>query len=403
VRRWTPAGPFNLDTIVDKVVHLFGFSASGAVNLKFLDPDGDKITLASDQDLAELLLSKLPVVRVLVIDEPSWAIRGGLRNHHQAHRSNAPFIRQPSDGEQGPWGPSRLDRFLANLRQQLAQLSRDDLPSIVRMARMLTRGAVNTDDAGQERIARQLRRSAEKTPLVKEILSTFAYSPADLGFKRPRILARAVAMKALGRDVSQLPPPAAASKRCFGPRHNKCGGPGGKGHRRQGFSINQEKPHLRLVSDVTVPDETHLAPGQSFTKVWRVANSGELPWDPEGKGLMLLHVRGDSFGAKTSTPQCTTTGPPAQGETADLSIQMMAPTAPGRYEGFFRLARAAASDLEKPMRFGQHIWARIIVEDPATPVHPVIEGMAGLRVLPDHDEGDNCGNPTMANPLLRSP
>ena len=360
-----------------------------------------QVTLASDQDLAELLLLKLPVARVFVV-EPPPPDQGGLLN--RASRPDAPF-KLPSDGE-GSWKPPRLDKYLANLSQHLAQLSRDDTPSVVRMARMLTRGAANTDEAGQERIARQLRRSAEETPLVKEILSAFAYSPADLGLKRPLIQGRAVAMKALGGDVSQLMPPNAAAKRCFSPRSNKCGGGPrgrGKGRRHSGFNTKPEKPHARLVSDVTVPDETRVAPGQSFTKVWRVANSGDLPWDPEGKGLALLHVGGDSLGAKSSTPQCATAGAPAHGETTDLSVQMMAPAAPGRYEGFFRLARAAASDEEKPMRFGRRIWARIVVEDPAAPVYPMIEGMAGLRVLPGHDEVANCGeDATMANPLLQS-
>jgi len=388
IRRWTPAGPFTFDTIVDKVVDLFGFpAADAAASLKFLDPEGDKqVTLASNQDLAELLQLNLPVARVFVVEPSSappstppvgFSSQGVLLKKQSSH-SAAPS-KLPSGGE-GSWKPSRLDRYLANLSHHLAKLSRDDQPSIVRMVKMLTRGAVNTDEAGQERILRQLRRSAEEHPLVKELLSTFAYSPADLGFKRPHIPGRAVAMKALGGDVSQLPP---AGNRCFGPR-NKCRGPGGKG-RRHGFNSKQEKPHLRLVSDVTVPDETRVAPGQSFTKVWRVANSGDLPWDPEGNGLVLLHVAGDSLGAKASTPQCAATGPPANGETADLSVQMMAPTAPGRYEGFFRLARAATSDEEKPMRFGQRIWARIVVDDPAAPVSPVIEGMAGLQVLPSHD------------------
>ena len=44
IRRWTPAAPLTFDAIVEKVAYLFGFPAAGAVSLKFVDPDGDKVT-----------------------------------------------------------------------------------------------------------------------------------------------------------------------------------------------------------------------------------------------------------------------------------------------------------------------------------------------------------------------
>ena len=36
---------------------------------------------------------------------------------------------------------------------------------------------------------------------------------------------------------------------------------------------------LTFVSDVTVPDNTQMAPGQAFTKTWKVKNSGTCAWD----------------------------------------------------------------------------------------------------------------------------
>ena len=47
-------------------------------------------------------------------------------------------------------------------------------------------------------------------------------------------------------------PPAAATKSCY---------------------------NLSFVKDVTIPDNTPVAPGQTFTKTWKVINNGSCPWE----------------------------------------------------------------------------------------------------------------------------
>ena len=48
-----------------------------------------------------------------------------------------------------------------------------------------------------------------------------------------------------------------------------------------------------FVSDVTIPDETVISPGRSFTKTWRITNSGSTTWS----GYNLGFVDGIQMGA----------------------------------------------------------------------------------------------------------
>lgn len=85
-----------------------------------------------------------------------------------------------------------------------------------------------------------------------------------------------------------------------------------------------------FVSDVTVPDKTVLVPGQAFVKTWRVKNTGTCIW---GSDEELVFVRGEAM-TKTTTIAIPVTAP---GATADLSIAMTAPTAPGTHIADWRM------------------------------------------------------------------
>ncbi|RLC66117.1 MAG: hypothetical protein DRH97_07000 [Chloroflexi bacterium] len=47
------------------------------------------------------------------------------------------------------------------------------------------------------------------------------------------------------------------------------------------------------VKDVTIPDGTDLAPGDNFTKTWRLKNTGTCTWT---SGYSLVFDHGDSMG-----------------------------------------------------------------------------------------------------------
>lgn len=87
------------------------------------------------------------------------------------------------------------------------------------------------------------------------------------------------------------------------------------------------------VADVTVPDGTIIEPGTPFTKTWRLRNTGNAPWD-ETTSLTL--AVGEAMGAPEAVPVPAT----APGETADVSVPMVAPAAVGEHSAAWRLCRA---------------------------------------------------------------
>ncbi len=87
-------------------------------------------------------------------------------------------------------------------------------------------------------------------------------------------------------------------------------------------------------ADVTVPDGTRLLPGESFTKTWRLKNTGDCPWDD---GFGLVHVSGERFGVTAPAPVPRT----EPGQSADLSVAMQAPMTPGIFRGEWQLRDGA--------------------------------------------------------------
>jgi hypothetical protein len=104
----------------------------------------------------------------------------------------------------------------------------------------------------------------------------------------------------------------------------------------------------RFVEDVTVPDDTLYSVGVSFRKTWRLRNDGECTWTP---GVTWVHIGGALLGAES--PVAVELAEP--GRIIDVSVDMVAPTAPGTYSSFWRLQ---GPDGEF---FGDQAYVRIIV------------------------------------------
>ncbi len=92
---------------------------------------------------------------------------------------------------------------------------------------------------------------------------------------------------------------------------------------------------LVYITDVTIPDNTVVTPGQSFTKTWRVQNTGSCPWTTSYKFAL---IGGDAMNGQTLTlPQAV--NPSTQYE---ISIPMTAPTnKTGTITGTWRMSDAA--------------------------------------------------------------
>ncbi|GAB4493817.1 MAG: hypothetical protein OHK0031_16850 [Anaerolineales bacterium] len=87
-----------------------------------------------------------------------------------------------------------------------------------------------------------------------------------------------------------------------------------------------------FVEDVSIPDGTKLVTGAAFTKTWRLKNVGTCTWT---SGYALVFERGDQMGGPAA--QALTTGTVAPGQTIDISVNLVAPTAPGTYRGEWKL------------------------------------------------------------------
>jgi hypothetical protein len=106
---------------------------------------------------------------------------------------------------------------------------------------------------------------------------------------------------------------------------------------------------LLYIKDITIPDNTVMNPGQSFTKTWQVQNSGGCAWAP---GFKFSLVGGDAMSGQTFT----VSQPVAVGATTQLSIDMVAPTGKtGTIQGTWRMAD------DKGVFFGDSLTVVIVV------------------------------------------
>lgn len=132
------------------------------------------------------------------------------------------------------------------------------------------------------------------------------------------------------------------------PRHRRggrChGGWGNRWGRFQGAATN-----ARFVQHVTMDRSgSVVAPGQKFLKIWRMRNEGSAPWSEH---TALAFVGGDLLGA----PTAVLVGSIAPGAEVDLSVEMTAPTVPGRYVSYWRLCGPDGAS------FGHRLWVEIVV------------------------------------------
>jgi Ig-like domain from next to BRCA1 gene len=88
-----------------------------------------------------------------------------------------------------------------------------------------------------------------------------------------------------------------------------------------------------FVTDVTVPDNTVMAPSQAFTKTWRLKNIGTCSWN---SSYQLFFDHGDAMGVANTFAQPLTTGTVSPGQAVDVSVNLTAPAVTGTYTGYWR-------------------------------------------------------------------
>lgn len=90
-----------------------------------------------------------------------------------------------------------------------------------------------------------------------------------------------------------------------------------------------------FVGDVTYPDGSTVPLGGTFTKIWRLQNTGTCTWTTS---YALVYVTGERFSGPAAVAMPTNVGP---GQTVDLAVNLVAPNQNGSYRGFWKLRNAS--------------------------------------------------------------
>ena len=117
------------------------------------------------------------------------------------------------------------------------------------------------------------------------------------------------------------------------------------------------------VADLSFDDKNMTAPpvlnpGQPFTKGWRMRNNGTCTWTT---GYALAYTSGNVPAAQMGGQPIPVTREVRPGETFDFQVNLIAPIAPGTYQGFWNMRNAQSQ------RFGETVWVGITVPGAATP------------------------------------
>jgi hypothetical protein len=107
------------------------------------------------------------------------------------------------------------------------------------------------------------------------------------------------------------------------------------------------------ISDVTIPDNTVVLPGQVFDKTWALMNTGTCAWTT---AYSMTFVSGEKMGGSSTL---LTQAVPSQ-QQANVTVKLTAPTTAGTYTGYWRLANSQGS------AFGQQVSVVIIVSGSGT-------------------------------------
>jgi hypothetical protein len=122
-----------------------------------------------------------------------------------------------------------------------------------------------------------------------------------------------------------------------------------------------------FIDDVTIPDGTEMEPGESFTKTWRLRNNGSCNWTDDYK---LVFFSGDQMDGPTV--QEFTTDWIYPGYEVDVSVDLVAPSAPGTYIGYWKLQNAAGVPFGLAPTSGP-FYVEIVVAGEAPTVTPTPE------------------------------
>ena len=104
-----------------------------------------------------------------------------------------------------------------------------------------------------------------------------------------------------------------------------------------------------------------MAPGQDFSKGWRLRNSGTCTWEAD---YAIAYVNGNRPEAQMGGVPTAVDHKVAPGETVDISVDLRAPQVYGTFQGFWQMRNS------QNQYFGEVVWVGIQVPDPNPPPPP---------------------------------
>jgi Ig-like domain from next to BRCA1 gene len=93
---------------------------------------------------------------------------------------------------------------------------------------------------------------------------------------------------------------------------------------------------LAYIRDVTIPDNTGMAPHKAFTKTWKVKNSGYCAWE---SGFKLVFTGWDPMGGTAQT----LTQKVYPGGEIELSVPLTAPSKAGKARSNWRMTTTSGA------------------------------------------------------------
>jgi hypothetical protein len=108
------------------------------------------------------------------------------------------------------------------------------------------------------------------------------------------------------------------------------------------------------LDDMNIPDGTIFAPGETFTKTWKIKNTGTCIWN---KFYSVAFSSGDNMSGVTTTLR----HPVLSGGVGNVSVKLVAPGEVGTYTGYWIMTDSNG------IPFGNTFYVRIVVAVTETP------------------------------------
>jgi len=138
------------------------------------------------------------------------------------------------------------------------------------------------------------------------------------------------------------------------------------GARFFGRMANSNKLYAKFMGDSTIQDRSHLAPGSQHIKTWELQNSGPNAWPA---GVKIEYLSGDLNVVDPASLEVTLPEVPAN-ERCLINVIVNVPEQAGRYITYFRLRSPQGN------RFGPRFWLDFFV-----PEKDVVEQKVAQQVV----------------------